>query len=1429
MRCPEGDAQFRTDWIAERTSLRDRSLSLSADEIATHWVRVRFWVDWSKPYFSSVHIASSSSWVAGRARISSSVIAEAVPAREMAATVASAKIFFIVFPFRFRSGLFRTPGDVPVLQRNRQVRCARHEPVAQITVPITHNHAVFPLTRAPGLERAPHQSIWPARCSHVSERSVIRERKKSTETIAEIHVRGFWRTAGDEKGRPRGAAHVELVMSRPGLDPGPRRREASDEVRGAVAAGWVSLREAPPLHGARSVTVWALGACHQTPRARRLPGPLSLNFCEIQLPRRGARGRRPRTPSFDDLRHHPCADGAAAFADREAQAVLHRDGGDEFHREAHVVARHHHLGAGVQRHRARHVGRPEVELRTVVREERRVTPALFLRQDVGLGLELLVRLHAPGLAEHLAPLHALAVDPPQERADVVARLAPVEKLAEHLHTRAGRLLGVADANDLDLVAHVDHAALDAARHHRAPAGNREHVLDRHQERLVDRALGRRDPLVDRRHQLADLVLADLGVAPLHRRECRARDDRDVVAGVFVARQKLAHLHLDELEKLLVVDLVDLVEKHNHRRNADLAAEKNVLAGLRHRPVRGVDDEDRPVHLRRAGDHVLHVVGVARAIDVGVVPVVGLVFHMRRRDRDPPRLLLGRTVDLVIRLEVAEILRDRSRQRRLPVVDVTDRADVHVRLVSLEFLLRHNGLLLRVAGSAPPYGWWVGQGSPRHPGSSVFRLDLLGDVLRYRLVMVELHRELRPAGTGGAKVADVAEHVRERHHGTYDVRVSARVLTLYLTAPGGEVADDVAGEFLGRHDLDLHDRLQKLRAGPLQPFAHAHPSGDLEGENRRVDVVELAVDERDLEIDHREPGERTRIHDRLDALLDAGDVVLRHGTTDDPAFERKPFAGLGRRDRQLHFGELPRATRLLLVRVGMLDLVGNRLAVGHLRRADVGLDLELAFQAVDQNVEVQLAHALHDRLSRLDVGLDAERGIFRREPLKAGGHLLLVGLRLRLDRDLDDRVREGHGFENDRFLGIAERVAGGRLLEARKRDDVAREGLFDLLAVVRVHHHHAPDALALAFRRVQHRVALPDLARVDPGKGQRPDEGVVHDLEGEAGERLGIVGMTRNVAGLGLVVRRKAHVGGHVERRRQVVDDGVQERLDALVLERGTGRHRNEGHREAALADEFAEGRLVGLLTLEVGLHRGIVHLDGELDEVAAPLVGNVLKVGPDRLAHPGGAEVLAQPDPFFHGDEVDDALELVFGPDRQRDRRGGRAGAVLDHLHAVEEVGADLVHLVDEDDARHLVAVGLAPDRFGLRLDPGVAVEKRDRAVEDRERALNLDGEIDVPRRVDDVEAELRVRRAFGGGVVLTLPEGRRGRRGDRDATLLLLLHPVHRGGAIVDFADLVGAAGVEKDALGRRRLAGIDVGHDADVAVALERVVAGHLSVPQE
>ena len=304
----------------------------------------------------------------------------------------------------------------------------------------------------------------------------------------------------------------------------------------------------------------------------------------------------------------------------------------------------------------------------------------------------------------------------------------------------------------------------------------------------------------------------------------------------------------------------------------------------------------------------------------------------------------------------------------------------------------------------------------------------------------------------------------------------------------------------------------------------------------------------------------------------------------------------------------------------------------------------------------------------------------------------------------------------------------------------------------------------------------DLAGIDAAEGDGADEGVVHDLEGEHGEGILIRRMTN---GLFLGLEVDALDLAAIDRRRQVVDDGVEQGLHALVLEGRAAEHGMEGAALNRGADQTAQRLGVGLGAFEIGLHRHVVHLDGGFDQLVAVFGSLVGEIGRDLLLFEGGAQRLAVPDDRLHLDQVDHADEVELGPDRdlQADRLAG--DAVDDVLDAAIEIGADLVHLVDEDDARHVVLVGLAPDGLGLRLDALVAVEHADGAVEHAQRTLDFDGEVDVAGGVDDVQAMLAPQAGGGGG-------------GDRDATLLLLLHPVHGGGAIMDFADLVRLAGVD-------------------------------------
>src|SRR5215475_1657639 len=151
-------------------------------------------------------------------------------------------------------------------------------------------------------------------------------------------------------------------------------------------------------------------------------------------------------------------------------------------------------------------------------------------------------------------------------------------------------------------------------------------------------------------------------------------------------------------------------------------------------------------------------------------------------------------------------------------------------------------------------------------------------------------------------------------------------------------------------------------------------------------------------------------------------------------------------------------------------------------------------------------------------------------------------------------------------------------------------------------------------------------------------------------------------------------------------------------------------------------------------HRLVEVRDG-LDDALARLRGGLAQLLRDRALLEALAEALVVPDDRALAQEVDDPDEAVLGADRQLEGHGPRAEPLAHHPHHAVEVGADAVELVDEGDARHAVLVRLAPHGLRLRLDPADAAEHRDRSVEDAQRALDLDREVDVSRGVDDVDA----------------------------------------------------------------------------------------------
>src|SRR5688572_26349858 len=223
------------------------------------------------------------------------------------------------------------------------------------------------------------------------------------------------------------------------------------------------------------------------------------------------------------------------------------------------------------------------------------------------------------------------------------------------------------------------------------------------------------------------------------------------------------------------------------------------------------------------------------------------------------------------------------------------------------------------------------------------------------VVLELHGVGGPALRQRAQRGGVAEHLAQRHLRLDRLAAGQVVHALDHAAAARQIADHVAHLLLGRLDLDRHDRLEQGRSRGAHAVLESEDRGHLERVLVRIDLVVRAVGQGDLRIDHGEAGEHAFLQRLVHALLDRRDELLRHATALDGVDELVALARL-RLEREPNVAILAASTRLLDELALGFERLLEGLAVSHLRLADRGFDAELALHAVDDDLEVQLAHA-----------------------------------------------------------------------------------------------------------------------------------------------------------------------------------------------------------------------------------------------------------------------------------------------------------------------------------------------------------------------------------------------------------------------------------------------------------------------------------------
>ena len=196
----------------------------------------------------------------------------------------------------------------------------------------------------------------------------------------------------------------------------------------------------------------------------------------------------------------------------------------------------------------------------------------------------------------------------------------------------------------------------------------------------------------------------------------------------------------------------------------------------------------------------------------------------------------------------------------------------------------------------------------------------------------------------------------------------------------------------------------------------------------------------------------------------------------------------RRSQMWPYWPLPPVCRMYLPSAS--DRLGDGLAVRHLRLADVGLDLELAQQPVDDDLQVQLAHAGDDASGpsprRCARGSD---GILHRQPLQR--RPMILSWSAVVFGSMAMSITGSGNSIRSRMIGcllVAERVAGGGELQAHHRGRCRRRSTSSISSRLSARIcTRRPTRSRLPFAGFQTAVPASQPARVDADERQRPHE------------------------------------------------------------------------------------------------------------------------------------------------------------------------------------------------------------------------------------------------------------------------------------------------------------------------------------------------------
>ena len=219
--------------------------------------------------------------------------------------------------------------------------------------------------------------------------------------------------------------------------------------------------------------------------------------------------------------------------------------------------------------------------------------------------------------------------------------------------------------------------------------------------------------------------------------------------------------------------------------------------------------------------------------------------------------------------------------------------------------------------------------------------------------------------------------------------------------------------------------------------------------------------------YREASQNTGLCCLFDTFADCRDVLLRNRTTDNLRLELEQLfsVGIHRLEANLTVSVLSTSTGLLSILAVYVNSLGEGLFVSYLRCAYVSLYLELTQQTVYDDFQMQLAHSCDNSLTSFLIGVRTEGRVLLCQLCKSLAHLALTSLGLRLDSQLDNRLRELHGLQDYRMLLVTDGITGCGELESNCCCDITGIYLVQLCSLICVHLKDTSYTLLLLLCRV----------------------------------------------------------------------------------------------------------------------------------------------------------------------------------------------------------------------------------------------------------------------------------------------------------------------------------------------------------------------------